>query len=236
VSAVAPDHITSAPAGLRWHRWTYLLTLIPVLTDVIETGNWPSRPREWFTEVTVGLLIAALVYRVRREHVALITLARADALTGLGNRRAFQDVLVQEVVRARRGHQPLSLIFVDLDSFKLINDRAGHDEGDRVLCQLADAVRHVVRAHFDRGFRLGGDEFALLLPGSALAQAEAVMARIRAYCAETDVIWRDGPLGLSAGVVELGAQESPADFVRRADEVMYRHKVAGRGAACGDVA
>jgi diguanylate cyclase (GGDEF)-like protein len=226
---------TDRPIGLRWPHWSYLLMLVPVLTDVIETGNWPSRPRDWFTEVAVGLLIAALVHRVRREHAALITLARTDELTGLGNRRAFRDVLAQEVVRARRGHQPLSLVFVDLDNFKLINDRAGHDVGDRVLCQLADAVRHVVRMHVDRGFRLGGDEFALLLPGSTLAQAEAVMARIRAHCAQIDALWRDGPLGLSAGVVELGEQELPADFVRRADEAMYQHKAAGRGAGGGDV-
>lgn len=209
----------------------YLLVLVPVLTDVIESGSLPQRPRAWFTEVAVGLLIAVLVHKIRKEHAALLRLARTDALTGLGNRRAFQEALAQECVRARRGHQALSLAFVDLDHFKLVNDRAGHEVGDQVLCQLADAVRHVVRAHFDRGFRLGGDEFALLLPGSSAAQAETVIARIRAHCATTDALWRNGPLGLSAGIVELGGQESPADFVRRADAAMYRYKAAGRSLA-----
>jgi diguanylate cyclase (GGDEF)-like protein len=211
-----------------WPHWTYLLVLVPALTDVIESGSWPSRPREWLTEVAVGLLIAALVYRIRREHAALAALASTDALTGLGNRRAFQEALAEECVRARRGRQSLSLVCVDLDHFKLVNDRAGHEAGDQILRQLADAIRHVVRARFDRSFRLGGDEFALLLPGSSVGQAETVMARIRERCAQAGTHWREGPLGLSAGIVELDEQESPADFVRRADDAMYRRKAAGR--------
>jgi len=209
--------------------WMYLLVLVPVVTDVIETGGWPARPREWFTEVSVGLLIAVLVRRILRERQALEALARVDALTGLGNRRAFEEALAEECARARRLPHPLTLVNVDLDHFKRVNDGAGHEAGDRVLRQLADAVRQVVRVNFDRGFRLGGDEFALLLPGSSLAQAEAVLSRIRQACAQADPLWRDGPLGLSAGIAELGDRESARDFMRRADEAMYRQKTAPRG-------
>jgi diguanylate cyclase (GGDEF)-like protein len=208
--------------------WMYLLVLVPVVTDVIETGGWPARPREWFTEVSVGLLIAVLVRRILRERRALEALARVDALTGLGNRRAFEEALAEECARALRLPHPLTLVNVDLDHFKRVNDRAGHEAGDRVLRQLADAVRQAVRVNFDRGFRLGGDEFALLLPGSSRAQAEAVLARIRQACADADPLWRDGPLGLSAGIVELGEQESARDFMRRADAAMYREKTARR--------
>jgi diguanylate cyclase (GGDEF)-like protein len=220
--------LPNLPRAHGWSRRMYLLALVPVLTDIIETGGWPRRPREWFTEVTVGLLIALLVRKILSEHETLKALARADGLTGLGNRRAFEEALLQECARAQRLGQPLSLVFMDLDHFKLVNDRAGHAAGDRVLCQLADAVRHVVRMGVDRGFRLGGDEFALLLPGSSPAQAEAVLDRVRRACAGADMLWRDGPLGLSAGVVALGAQESAADFVRRADDAMYLHKRSRR--------
>jgi diguanylate cyclase (GGDEF)-like protein len=220
-----------AAVGRRWSRRLYLLVLVPVLTDIIETGGWPQRPREWFTEVSVGLLIALLVRELLREHEALKRLARADGLTGLGNRRAFEEALAQECVRARRLVHPLCLVFIDLDHFKQVNDREGHATGDRVLCQLADAVQQVVRARVDRGFRLGGDEFALLLPGSTSAQAESVLERVRETCREAGALWREGPLGLSAGIVALREQESAADFVRRADEAMYRHKTVRRAVA-----
>ena len=87
--------------------WMYLLVLVPVVTDVIETGGWPARPREWFTEVSVGLLIAVLVRRILRERRALEALARVDALTGLGNRRAFEEALAEECARALRLPHPL---------------------------------------------------------------------------------------------------------------------------------
>lgn len=215
-------------AGLRW---LYLLVPLPTVTDIIETGRLPVTPREWVTEIAVGIVIAALVYRVRQQHAAALGLARRDALTGLGNRRAFDDVLHDECARARRLRLPLCLVCIDLDHFKLVNDRAGHDAGDRVLRQLAEAIGRVVRAGVDRGFRLGGDEFAVLLPSTRLTQADAVLERIKAQCADCDALWRDGPLGLSAGVVEFDGQESSIDFVIRADAAMYDIKRAHRRAA-----
>jgi diguanylate cyclase (GGDEF)-like protein len=204
--------------------WLYLLAAVPALTDLIETGRLPAQPREWVTEVVAGLVIAVLVHKVRKAYLAVLSLARSDALTGLWNRRAFEEAIEDECVRARRAGQPLSLVYIDLDNFKQINDRAGHDEGDLVLKQLAAAIRHCVRARVDRGFRLGGDEFALLLPGSSAEEAEAVVTRINEHCARADPVWCGGPLGLSAGIVELGSEEGPTEFVRRADDAMYRKK------------
>lgn len=215
-------------AGLRW---MYLLALIPVLTDLIETGRLPSAPREFVTEVVVGLVIALLVHKVRREHFAVLALARSDALTGLWNRGAFEETLEDDCVRARRANQPLSLVYIDLDNFKQVNDLAGHGAGDRVLQQLAAAIHHVVRARVDRGFRLGGDEFALLLPGSPAPQAEAVVARIAAHCALSDRVWVGGPLGISAGIAELEPGETSNALVRRADNAMYRKKQTHRAPA-----
>lgn len=154
-------------AGLRW---MYLLVSLPLLTELVEAGQWPVWPRGWLTEIVAAGIIALLVRRVRVEHLSALAQARTDALTSLLNRRAFEQAVEDDCARARRSGQALSLVFIDLDSFKLINDRLGHDVGDRVLQQLATAIRASVRARVDRGFRLGGDEFAVLLPGSSAAQ------------------------------------------------------------------
>lgn len=221
-----PDAVNQTPLNTMPPnmRWMWLLVTMPLLSDIVETGGLPSSPREWITEATVGLLIALLVRRVLQEHRQVLALARSDALTGLWNRRVFNDMLEDECARARRSASPLALVYVDLDNFKTVNDSAGHAVGDQVLCHFASAVRHAVRDRVDRGFRIGGDEFALLLPGSEAQQAEAVVDRIRAHCGRAHSLWVDGSLGMSAGVVVFDVQETGADFVRRADAAMYQSK------------
>jgi diguanylate cyclase (GGDEF)-like protein len=209
-------------------RWLYLLTALPIITNLLETGAPPFSLRSWLTEVTAALVIAALVYKVRKSQLALLALAVTDPLTGLRNRRTFMEAVEEDCARSRRLRAPLSLVCIDLDNFKLINDRAGHAHGDRVLQQLAAAIHATVRVHIDRGFRLGGDEFALLLPGTSAAQAEYVLARIHDRCAEADRIWTGGPLRISSGIVEYRTQESAESFVRRSDEAMYRMKRSGK--------
>ncbi|MBI1396698.1 MAG: diguanylate cyclase [Betaproteobacteria bacterium] len=219
-----------SPARASTSRaWMYLLVCFPILTDVIETGGLPHSPREWFTEAAVGVLIALLVHALRREHLALLSLARSDALTGLGNRRAFAEEVEAECTRARRLVVPLTLVLMDLDRFKQVNDLSGHARGDAVLQQFGNAIRRAIREHVDRGFRLGGDEFALLLPGSNAAHGHAVVARIRDHCVRQDPLWRDGPLGISAGIVEFESAETTSAFVARADVAMYGHKNSGGG-------
>ena len=208
------------------HYVLYSLALVPFLTDLVETNRLPSTPREWTTEVVAGGLIALLAHKLSKEHRAVGVLARMDGLTGLWNRRAFNEVIEDECARARRLRQPLSLIYIDLDDFKQINDGFGHDAGDVVLRHVAMVIDHVIRARVDRGFRLGGDEFALLLPGSAARHAAAVVARIRAQCVHVDPVRVDGALGVSAGIVELHSNESANQFVQRADAAMYEQKHA----------
>lgn len=216
-------------AGRITLRWMYLLVLAPVLTDIVETGGWPHSAREWITEACAGVLILLLVRKVSLQQRALLAHAHSDALTGLASRAMFDDALETECARARRSKQPLTLIYFDLDNFKHVNDTAGHGAGDRVLRQVGDAIRHSVRERIDRGFRIGGDEFALLLPASPAQHAHGVVERIRSRCADADPIWRDGLLGISAGIVELRASETGADFVRRADEAMFDAKRARGG-------
>lgn len=205
-------------------RWLYLLAALPTLTDMLENGGLPSSPRSWFTEVLVGLVIALLVSYIRRAHLALLALAGTDPLTGLHNRRTFLESAEEDCARARRTGQPLSLVYMDLDNFKLINDAGGHAAGDEVLQQISSAIRRAVRSRVDRGFRLGGDEFAILLPGSSAVQAARVLLRLRDLCEQADPVWAAGVLDISSGVVEYRAHESAEAFIRRGDEAMYGAK------------
>ncbi len=214
-------HIKHAPL-----LWLYLLVAAPLLSCLAETGTLPATPQAWLADILLGAMIAVLVHKVRKEHFDVLSLTRADSLTGLWNRRAFDEAIQNEVVRARRACQPLSLVYMDLDNFKQINDRAGHEAGDLVLRQLAKAMAEVGRAQVDRAFRVGGDEFVLLLPGSNAGQAECVLGRVKEHCSRADPVWVSGPLAISAGIVELEGQENARDFVRRADETMYQVKRA----------
>ncbi len=230
-----PNRVLQPTRTFRWVRaaslawpWMYLLCLVPVLTDIVETGDWPHTPRQWFTEIAIGALILLLARRLLHQQRRMFALASTDALTGLWNRVGFDQAVESECARARRSNQPLALVYLDLDHFKTVNDTAGHAAGDAVLCQLGDAMRHVVREHIDRGFRLGGDEFVLLLPGGTALQASAVVERMRHRCVEANPIWGNGSLGISAGIVEFEPQESAANFVRRADEAMFHAKRAHR--------
>jgi diguanylate cyclase (GGDEF)-like protein len=205
-------------------RWLYLLASLPVISDLIETGVLPARPRSWITEVTIGVVIAALVHHVRQTHSQLLALTLTDPLTGLGNRRAFIEVVAADCARRRRPSQPLTLVCIDLDNFKQVNDQAGHPAGDRVLQQLGAAIQDTLRAGTDHGFRLGGDEFAMLLPGSSTAAARTVLERVRLHCAAADPLWVESFLKISAGIVEFHPQESAFDFYHRADTAMYESK------------
>src|SRR6478736_6364925 len=164
-------------------RLLYALAVLPMATDFIETGSWPGSPRAWITEIVLAVVISALVHRVCTVLHELARQARVDELTGLWNRRAFSQMLMDEVARAHRTGCALTLIYLDLDGFKRINDELGHDAGDAALRRAATVILGAVRANVDRCFRIGGDEFALLLPASSAADASCVLQRIRARSA-----------------------------------------------------
>lgn len=208
--------------------WLYALVPVPLLTDWIENAALPATSRGWITEIAGGLIIALLVTRVRRDRDALDRLARYDGLTSLANRRTFEAVIDGECARARRSRAPLTIVYLDIDRFKAINDRFGHAAGDQVLRQLAMAIGETVRAGGDAGYRLGGDEFALVLPSSTTAHADAVVSRIRSFCAAHDARWAVGAFEFSAGIVEFDFEESASELVGRGDAAMYRQKASRR--------
>jgi diguanylate cyclase (GGDEF)-like protein len=230
--SVAPTWRDRASARLRRIGpllWLYALVPVPLATDWIENGSLPASPSGWLTEVCGGLVIAALVWRVRRDQRALEALARTDGLTGLLNRRSFEAMLSAECTRARRTRQPLCVVYLDIDRFKDVNDRFGHGAGDQVLRQLTVGILATIRTGIDAGFRLGGDEFALLLPSTTKEQVSAIVARLRSFCAVHDPRWAVGAFDFSAGVVELEPDDTAAALLARGDAAMYREKSSRRG-------
>jgi len=214
------------------YRWLYLLIVMPTISDLLETGALPVTRRSWITEIAIGIVIAALVRHLRTVHTQLLTLTVTDSLTGLRNRRAFIDDIAADCARSRRTRQPLSLVCIDLDSFKSLNDSAGHAAGDRVLWQLGEAIRGTIRADVDHGFRLGGDEFAIVLPGSSAGDSAALLERIQSRCESLDPLWGNGLLAISAGIVQYQPPEPAATLIRRGDAAMYavkrQHKPASQ--------
>jgi diguanylate cyclase (GGDEF)-like protein len=160
--------------------------------------------------------------------------ADLDALTGLHNRRYFHETLARETARAQRYNRRLALIVFDLDDFKAINDRIGHLAGDSVLAEVAERVRDVVR-HADVACRIGGDEFAVILPESALTDAEQLYRRIQA-AVSSRAITHAGQLLLSAGIAELRRQDDSVAFFQRADDALYRAKEGGKGRVASESA
>ncbi len=187
----------------------------------------------WRRRDVVGELSRALDAMADRLHAArdeqerttrrLAALADRDPLTGVLNHRALHERLETELVRAERDRHPVSVLVLDVDAFKPVNDRLGHAAGDAVLRALSRALVSEGRAH-DVAGRIGGDEFVLVLPGATAAQARAVAPRVALALAVT------APHGvtLSAGAAEFPAHAGSApELLELADAAMYRTKALG---------
>ena len=153
-------------------------------------------------------------------------LARTDSLTGLWNRRHFEDTLEVEVARAQRYGTPLSLLALDADHFKRVNDELGHHAGDAVLREVAQQVGAGIRRS-DVLCRWGGEEFMVLVPGTGLLQAAVMAEKIRQGIA-THVFDQVGPVTVSIGVGEVQPGETAEAWLRRVDEALYKAKLQGR--------
>ncbi|PYO61665.1 MAG: hypothetical protein DMD49_04825 [Gemmatimonadetes bacterium] len=173
----------------------------------------------------VGVAMAGLV-QLRRTQAQLEGMAAHDPLTGVLNSRAFAERLSQELDRNRRYNRPLALLYLDLDDFKAVNDRHGHQTGDAVLRLVAEATRSAVRQSDIVG-RLGGDEFAVLMPETEGSVAHAAATRL---AAGIRTVFRGTPsVTASIGLVSsLGAERGVEELLRRADEAMYEAKRAGK--------
>jgi diguanylate cyclase (GGDEF)-like protein len=173
------------------------------------------------------LIVLALLGWMRQMQLAREKEARTDYLTGAANSRAFEEAAVAEIERARRYDKDLSLIYLDVDDFKAINDTFGHGAGDVVLAEVSHVVRCTVRAN-DLVARLGGDEFAVLMPEANRFAATAVAKRVRDEVARVTA-----PGGrrvrCSIGVASYLAPPASVDaLIHDADKLMYRAKEQGK--------
>lgn len=175
-----------------------------------------------------------LVWRLSSESESALrdeleTLARTDPLTGLLNRRGLAEAVDREVARARRSGEPVSLVVIDLDRFKRLNDSAGHGAGDQALRAVGDLLCDGLRAG-DVAGRWGGDEFAAVLAGVGSAAARDVVDRLRSTFTHPSNRGRlPWPVSFSAGVAELapGEDDDASALMARADAALYAAKAAG---------
>lgn len=172
---------------------------------------------------------------LEREVRALSSLVHTDTLTGLFNYRHLIQALDREMERSGRSGRPTALVALDLDHFKQVNDRWGHDAGNQVLVETARRLRQCIRK-LDIPCRYGGEEIFIILPDTNLRQALRVAGRIRRLIAEQPFDTDQGLIDVTASLgLELyeghGAQ-TPNEFVRRTDHHLYRAKQAGRNRCC----
>lgn len=230
-----PFMICTAAAVHTPARFTVFLAVLTVLAVVPEVGH-ASAPMigDLIAELGLWALAAVFILGVMwqiRQHRAdsqesearANELARVDELTGLGNRRAFEEAMATEIARSRRGDEPLSLLLCDLDSFKKINDVHGHLAGDECLRQVAETLRDELRGA-DVCFRWGGDEFVVVLSGTLELAALEVAARIERHVAGACARPDGSPLTVTCGHATLLDWMSGADLVEVADTALLERK------------
>jgi diguanylate cyclase (GGDEF)-like protein len=173
------------------------------------------------------ILITLIIADMKNLHVRERDLARVDSLTSAATRLAFYEFADDEINRARRTSEPITLAYLDLDCFKEINDRNGHATGDSVLVAVARGIQSHIR-RTDMVARLGGDEFALLLPNTRKDAATMLLAKV--LDALTNTMQRRGwPVTFSVGALTfISPPESVESMVHRADELMYSVKRTGK--------
>jgi diguanylate cyclase (GGDEF)-like protein len=191
----------------------------------------PFDPEELVARVKVHLKIKKLQDELKRSNELLLELSNTDHLTGLFNRRYMMEALDKEVQRSIRKGGNLSLIMLDIDHFKQVNDSYGHLQGDAVLQKVALQLQKELRS-YDCAARYGGEEFVAILPDSSLKEAVFVADRIRLSVQNTRF---NGPLSalsltVSLGVASFAVEHSPTvdSFIKLADDALYRAKDNGR--------
>ena len=243
------DRALSQPEKQNWWLLGHSIFVIALLALVVIPFSIPSIARKVeidlgvkATEVVLGLVILVVLFdlfaayqqflirRLRRQlaekhrHSDLLrNLAMLDPLTGLYNRRFAEERLAAEVSRSERKGHPLTVLTLDLNNFKEINDTYGHAAGDLVLQEFAAQLNHVIRGS-DMAVRLGGDEFLVLLPECTMEQLEIVVARLGVL--EVDWQGQKIPVTFSAGWKQYQPGERPDEMLARADEILYTRKRA----------
>jgi len=179
--------------------------------------------------VAIGLATYHLARRVRSQNRTLAALSSLDGLSGLPNRSHWESVVASEFQRCRRIGHPSSVMMIDIDHFKAINDHHGHPVGDEVIRRVAELVRRSLRLHDVPG-RYGGEEFGVVLPGTGVEGAETLAERIRARIESAVLEPRNAVRAtLSIGVAAFDALDAGhMEWIARADRALYAAKESGR--------
>jgi diguanylate cyclase (GGDEF)-like protein len=202
--------------------------VVGVLNLADKGGTQGFTPDDIALVELVGQLVGASVGNIamfeRIQHQA-----RTDGLTGLVNHKTFFEVLERELWRSKRYGEQISLIMVDVDNFKKINDTLGHRAGDFVIKEISGRILQSIR-QIETAARNGGDEFGIILPNTSLADAAVVAERMVNIVSGTPVVWRkeEIPISISVGLGQYDAEDSPDDIASRSDQALYAAKQAGK--------
>lgn len=251
---VSADHL-AAVRGYRRSNWVNLLAVLVAAGGTLFGVGLISRvmlanttrlvdgarkfadgEREHVIDIRVPVELRVVAHefnrmigRIRETEARLAEEARRDPLTGLANRRAFDEALDAAFARLRRLEEPFVLLSLDVDRFKSINDTHGHAGGDEVLCTIARELAQSIR-EVDGAFRVGGEEFAVLVAATDQAGGQVAAERLRETIAASPVAIGDKlvDVTISIGLVPASMEASAADLCRAADDALYRAKASGR--------
>ena len=218
---------------------TLLICLMLFIPDFpLETADYSLSFKIRFVASFIALTIMAMIYENLRSKsyagyleisAKLHAASRTDALTGIANRRAMQHSLEAEFSRVTRHGGEFSILMVDVDYFKLVNDRYGHAVGDQVLIEIADVFSVVLRKQ-DSPARWGGEEFLVLLPETSASQAIQVAEKLRASVENIDTtkLGMQDQITVSVGVQCISSATGIDDLIEKADQLLYQAKRLGR--------
>lgn len=210
-------------------RFAAAFTLV-IIALLAVTGRSFDSTAQMLSFLATSLLLSLLSYIIAdqyaMQHARLQHLATVDPLTGAFNRRNMELELGLAAEESARTRTPMAIVLMDIDHFKAINDRHGHDKGDGVLVGFSRLVRDNSR-HIDRFYRYGGEEFLMLLKGVSAGEAGELAEKIRRAC-ERDLREPIGRVTVSLGVAGLRPGESAPQWLARADAALYRAKHGGR--------
>jgi diguanylate cyclase (GGDEF)-like protein len=220
---VAVTWAVNQPAGLVMS----LLSGITLLGAEIAAGQTYSSPFVYLLNTlirtvfyTIITYLVAELHQARREEQLA---ARTDFVTGAANARYFHELLQMEINRIHRYPHPITVVYIDIDNFKLVNDLYGHKIGDDVLRSIASELKSQLR-RTDIVARVGGDEFALLLPSTQQPDAKVVISKVHTHLGEA-MKQRNWPVTFSMGAVTcVSPPHSPEQLINLADELMYEVK------------
>ncbi len=200
-----------------------IVALLPVL---LPSGDTREATTVLITVLVTSAFAFAFSLITNRQREQLLQLATKDPLTGAGNRRALAAKLEDVVHKFQRTGAPSSLVLIDLDHFKQVNDIHGHAMGDQILKRVTEIINLRIRVT-DSLYRIGGEEFVVILEGADLHHSAHLAEQLRTLVHANELVPDQG-VTISLGVAELKKGESGNDWLHRADEALYRAKDAGR--------